>query len=78
MDNIAPMRGNFYYKRLGENIIRARKKRKLSQYKITELSDIDRSYLAEVEEGKANPSVKFLLRLAKVLKIKVRDLLKDL
>ncbi|KKQ25001.1 MAG: Helix-turn-helix domain protein [Candidatus Roizmanbacteria bacterium GW2011_GWC2_37_13] len=72
------MRGNFYYKRLGENIVSARKKIKLSQYKVATLSDIDRSYLAEVEEGKANPSVKFLLRIAKILKIKVGDLLKDL
>ncbi len=72
------MRGNFYYKRLGENIIGARKKRKMSQYKVSQLSDIDRSYLAEVEEGKGNPSVKFLLRLSKALKVKVSDLLKDL
>lgn len=72
------MRGNFYYKRLGENIIGARKKRKLSQYMVADLTKVDRSYLAEVEEGKANPSVKFLLRISKVLKIKVRDLLKDL
>lgn len=72
------MRGNFYYKRLGQNIIKARKKRKLSQYQLTQLSDIDRSYLAEVEEGKANPSVKFLLKISKILKVKVSELLKDL
>lgn len=72
------MRGNFYYKRLGQNIVRARKKRKLSQYQVTQLSDIDRSYLAEVEEGKANPSVKFLLKISKILKVKVNELLKDL
>ncbi len=72
------MRGNFYYKRLGENIINARKKRKLSQYQVATLTDVDRSYLAEVEEGKANPSVKFLYRIAKILKIKVNHLLKDL
>jgi len=72
------MRGNFYYKRLGENIISARKKRKLSQYKVADITNVDRSYLAEVEEGKANPSVKFLFRLAKALKIKVSTLLKDL
>lgn len=72
------MRGNYYYKRLGENIVKARKKRKLSQYQVTQLSDIDRSYLAEVEEGKANPSVKFLFRIAKVLKVKVSSLLKNL
>lgn len=72
------MRGNFYYKRLGESIVGYRKKLKLSQQQVATLSDVDRSYLAEVEEGKANPSVKFLHRIAKILKIKVGDLIKDL
>lgn len=72
------VRGNFYYKRLGESIISYRKKLKLSQQQVAILSDVDRSYLAEVEEGKANPSVKFLHRIAKILKIKVGNLIKDL
>ena len=72
------VRGNFYYKRLGESIISYRKKLKLSQQQVAILSDVDRSYLAEVEEGKANPSVRFLHRIAKILKIKVKNLIKDL
>lgn len=71
-------KGNFYYKRLGESIITHRKKLKLSQHQVAILSDVDRSYLAEVEEGKANPSIKFLYRIAKVLKVKVRRLIKNL
>jgi len=72
------MRGNFYYKRLGESIVSHRRKLKLSQYQVADKSKVDRSYLAEVEEGKANPSIKFLNRVAKVLKIKVSSLIKDL
>jgi len=72
------VRGNFYYKRLGESIISYRKKLRLSQQQVAILSDVDRSYLAEVEEGKANPSVRFLHRIAKILKIKVKNLIKDL
>ena len=72
------VRGNFYYKRLGESIIFYRKKLKLSQQQVATLSDVDRSYLAEIEEGKANPSVKFLHRIAKTLKVKVGSLIKDL
>ena len=71
-------RGNFYYKRLGESIITHRKKLKLSQQQVAILSDVDRSYLAEVEEGKANPSIRFLHKIAKILKIKIRSLIKDL
>ena len=71
-------RGNFYYKRLGESIITHRKKLKLSQQQVATLSDVDRSYLAEVEEGKANPSIRFLHKITKILKIKVGSLIKDL
>lgn len=72
------MQGNYYYKKLGETIIQTRKKKGLSQDQLAILSDIDRSYLAEVEEGKANPSIKFLYKIAKILKIKVNELLKEL
>ena len=71
-------RGNFYYKRLGESIIIHRKKLKLSQQQLATFSDVDRSYLSEVEEGKANPSIRFLHKIAKILKIKVGSLIKNL
>jgi transcriptional regulator with XRE-family HTH domain len=72
------MRGNFYYRRLGETIIQSRKKRDLSQQQLATLSDVDRSYLAEIEEGKANPSIRFLHKIARILKIRVRELIKNL
>lgn len=72
------MRGNYYYKRLGETIINSRKKANLSQHELALFSDVDRSYLAEVEQGKANPSIKFLNKIAKILKIRVGKLLKNL
>ncbi|MCX7881443.1 MAG: helix-turn-helix domain-containing protein [Patescibacteria group bacterium] len=72
------MQGNHYYKRLGETIVNARKKRKLSQQKLAIIADVDRSYLAEVEKGKANPSVKFLHKIARGLKTRVGELLKNL
>lgn len=72
------VRGNFYYKRLGESIISYRKKLKLSQHQVADQAQVDRSYLAEVEEGKANPSIRFLHRISKTLKIKVGSLIKNL
>lgn len=71
-------RGNFYYRRLGETIVAYRKKLKLSQDQVADKSHVDRSYLAEVEEGKANPSVKFLHRISKILKVNVGSLIKEL
>jgi transcriptional regulator with XRE-family HTH domain len=71
-------RGNYYYKRLGETIIESRLKKGLSQEQLALLSDVDRSYLAEVEQGKANPSIKFLHKISKTLKIKVGKLLTEI
>lgn len=69
---------NYYYEKLGESIIKTRKKKNLSQDQLAILSDVDRSYLAEVEEGKANPSIKFLHKISKALKVRVGQLLKEL
>ena len=70
------VRGNFFYQRLAERIIIIRKKRKLSQEQLALLSDIDRTYLARIEEGKANPSVKILNKIARVLKMRLATLLR--
>lgn len=69
------MRGNFFYKRLGEKLVCQRKRKQLSQEQLGLLSAIDRTYLARIEEGKANPSVKVLYKLAKILKVKLCELL---
>lgn len=70
------MRGNFFYKRLGERIIIERNKKQITQEQLALLSDIDRTYLARVEEGKANPSVKVLSKISKILKVRLTSLLK--
>lgn len=72
------MRGNFLYKRLGEKIITVRKSKKLSQEQLALLSYVDRTYLARIEEGKANPSIKILHKLARNLKVKVHQLLEGI
>ncbi|OGK23857.1 hypothetical protein A2954_07145 [Candidatus Roizmanbacteria bacterium RIFCSPLOWO2_01_FULL_37_12] len=70
------VRGNFFYQRLAEKIISLRQKRKLSQEQLALLSDLDRTYIARIEEGKANPSIKVLNKLARVLKTRISSLLK--
>ncbi len=72
------MRGNFLYKRLGEIIISSRKRKKFSQEKLALLSDVDRTYLARIEEGKANPTIKTLHKISRILRVKIRTLLKGL
>lgn len=70
------MRGNFFYKRLGERLTIARKKIRLTQEQLSILSDIDRTYLARIEGGKANPSMKVLGKVSKVLRVRIYELIK--
>lgn len=70
------MRGNFFYHRLAKRIIKERKKKKISQEQLALLSEIDRTYIARIEEGKANPTVKILNKIAKILRVRLWKLLK--
>lgn len=53
-----------------------RNKNNLSQEELAFLSCIDRTYIARIEEGKANPSLKILHKLSCKLKIRMHELLK--
>lgn len=70
------MKGNFFYKRLGTRVTVERRKKKLSQEELAGISEIDRTYLARIEEGKANPSIKVLNKIARTLKLRIHELLK--
>jgi len=70
------MKGNFFYKRLGEKIISERSKKRISQEQLGMICEIDRTYIARIEEGKANPTIKALYKIAKGLRIKLSKLLK--
>lgn len=69
------MKGNFFYLRLGEKLSTERKRFGLSQEQLALMSAVDRTYLARIEEGKANPSVKVLNKIARVLKVRLSQLL---
>lgn len=73
-----PSQSCILLKRLGRNIRRVRKQKTLSQYKLADLFHINRSYLAEVEKGKENPTVKFLYKIAKVMRVKVEELTENM
>jgi len=69
------MKGNFFYKRLGERVSYERKKRGFSQDVLSGIAELDRTYLARIEEGKANPSMRILHKIARKLKVKINYLL---
>ena len=67
---------DFFYHRLGKVIIRIRAKRGLTQEQTALLCDINRSHFARIEEGRVNPSIKTLNKIARVLRIKICYMLK--
>ena len=70
------MRGNFIYKRLGERIVIERHRRKISQEQLAFITDIDRTYLARIERGEANPTVKVLSKISRLLSVRLSRLFK--
>ena len=55
---------------IGERIKEERTSRGLSLYKLSQLSNVSKTYLSEIESGKkANPSADVLLRIASALNV---------
>jgi transcriptional regulator with XRE-family HTH domain len=63
------------YRKVAKEIIIVRKRKQISQEQLALLSDVDRTYMARIEEGKANPSVKILHKLSVTLNIPLNKLL---
>ena len=62
--------------KIGENIKKVRKKRGLSQDKLSKLADVTHTTLAKIEAGKNdNPTIKTLQKIAKALNVKIDDLI---
>jgi transcriptional regulator with XRE-family HTH domain len=69
----------FAYRRtVGQQIRAYRKEAGLTQEKLAEKAGLSYKYLGEVERGVVNVSLDSLMRLAKALKVKVADLVRDI
>lgn len=62
-------------KKLGKKIRELRKKKELTQEELAYRSDLDYSYINQIENGKRNPSMDAVERIAKALSVKAKDLL---
>ncbi|AWI03104.1 transcriptional regulator [Clostridium drakei] len=60
---------------IGEKIKCERLKKSLKQYELAEKAGISNTYLSDIELGRTIPSLKTLNRIAKVLKLDVKNLL---
>jgi len=53
-------------KKVGENISKLRKAKKLSQGELAKILGVNRSYISTLENGSRNPSVETLQKIAKI------------
>ena len=60
-------------KNVGERIRSRRKQLNLSQEKLAQKADVDRTYLAGVEQGKRNISIRNLEKILSALEISFAD-----
>ncbi len=65
-------------KLLGETIRSFRKEAGFSQEKLAEKADLHHNFIGELERGEKAATVDTLLKIAKALKIRVRDLVNDI
>jgi transcriptional regulator with XRE-family HTH domain len=63
---------------LGEAIRNHRKQAGLNQEKLAEKADLHPGYVSQVERGVKTISVDALLRIAKVLNVRLRDLVAEI
>ena len=63
---------------IGNRIRQLRVKKGLSQEKLAELSELNTSYIGQVERGEKNPSVDTVYRIASALQVDLPDLFKNL
>jgi transcriptional regulator with XRE-family HTH domain len=66
------------YAELGKRIVAARKGRGVSQEQLAAASDIDRSHMGFIEQGRRKPTVATLFKIAQALRISLEDLFKGL
>ena len=65
-------------KLLGEGIRKYRRIEGLTQEKLAEKVDLNPVYMGQIERGYKIPTVDVLLRIAKALKVRLRDIVNEL
>lgn len=64
--------------KVGSRIKKLRRALELSQEKLALKAEVDRTYLAGVEQGKRNPSIKSLEKILKALEVSFGEFFKDM
>lgn len=59
---------------IGENVRYYRELKQMCQIKLAHRSDVSETYISELENGKANPCIDTLNKIANALEVEVEDL----
>ncbi len=62
--------------KLGKNLKKIRTKKGISQGDIARALDVSRGYISNIENGKTNPTLATISRLAKAVGISIDELMK--
>lgn len=62
--------------KLGENLKRIRREKRISQGDIVKTSGIDKAMISNIENGKTNPTLATLAKIAKAVEVSINELLK--
>lgn len=63
-------------RRFGDRVRQLRREREWTQERLAETAALDRSYLADIEAGRRNPTLDVIHRLAEGLQVEAADLFK--
>ena len=66
------------YKELGKRIVAGRKARNISQEQLAAASDVDRSHIGFIEQGRRKPTVSTLYKITQALGISLEQIFKGL
>ncbi|MBP5721361.1 MAG: helix-turn-helix transcriptional regulator [Bacteroidales bacterium] len=63
--------------RFGQNVQRIRKSQEISQERLAELAGVHRTYIGMIERAEKNITLCNIERIAKALKVDIKDLLSE-
>jgi transcriptional regulator with XRE-family HTH domain len=67
-----------FLKKFGNRVADVRKQRNITQENLADMVDLHRTYIGFIEQGKRNPSIGNIQKIAKALKVSLLDLFKNL
>ena len=66
------------HNKIGQKIKEIRNNKNLSQEKLANIADIDRTYLPDIEKGNRKISIQILNKITNALEIRLYDFFKDI